>query len=54
MPGRRYRQAFTFQLGAQAASDAAAARACMVTTGTHICRHVPDIGPDVSVLQPRD
>jgi len=53
VPGRRYRQAFTFQLGTQAASGAAA-RACLVTTGTHICRHVPDIGPDVSVLQPRD
>ncbi|HJR15036.1 MAG TPA: TonB family protein [Rhodanobacteraceae bacterium] len=40
--GRRYRQAFTFQLGAQTVGDAAAARACLVTTGTHICRQVPD------------
>ena len=40
--GRRYRQAFTFQLGAQTVGDAAAARACLVTTGTHICRQMPD------------
>ncbi|HEX7348823.1 MAG TPA: M56 family metallopeptidase, partial [Rhodanobacteraceae bacterium] len=37
--GRRYRQVFTFQLAAAPAADAAAsARACMVETGTHICR----------------
>lgn len=48
--GRRYRQAFTFQLGAQTAGDATAARACLVTTGTHICRQVPDAG--VRVLGP--
>jgi TonB family protein len=49
--GRRYRQAFTFQLGATAANDAAAARACLITTGTHICRHASDFGPDVRILQ---
>ena len=38
--GRRYRQTFTFQLGAQNAGDATIARGCLVTTGTHICRQV--------------
>jgi hypothetical protein len=51
-PGRRYRQAFTFRLGdAGTAEDAATARACLVTTGTHICRHV-DEAADVRVLRP--
>jgi TonB family protein len=50
-PGSRYRQAFTFQLGAQAAADAAAS-ACLVTTGTHICRHVIDADAEVQVSQP--
>lgn len=49
--GRRYRQAFTFQLGVQA-TGAAAARACLVTTGTHICRHVLGAQADVRVLGP--
>lgn len=51
-PGRRYQQAFTFQLGAQATADAAAARACFVTTGTHICRHVIDADTEVRVSRP--
>jgi len=38
--GRRYRQTFTFQLGAQNAGDATVPRGCMVSTGTHICRQV--------------
>ncbi|HEX7370905.1 MAG TPA: TonB family protein [Rhodanobacteraceae bacterium] len=38
--GRRYRQAFTFQLGAVSTHDAATARACLVMTGTHICRPI--------------
>jgi TonB family protein len=51
-PGRRYQQAFTFQLGAQATLDAAAARACLVTTGTHICRHAIDAGTEVQTSRP--
>ena len=50
--GRRYRQAFTFQLGAGASNDAAAARACMLTTGTHICRPVSGGDSGVRVLRP--
>jgi TonB family protein len=50
--GRRFQQAFTFQLGAQATADAAAARACLVTTGTHICRHVIDADTEVRVSRP--
>jgi TonB family protein len=50
--GRRYRQAFTFQLGADASNDAAAARACMITTGTHICRRVIDADTEVQVSRP--
>jgi TonB family protein len=38
--GRRYRQTFSFQLGAGSASGAGVARSCLVTTGTHICRNV--------------
>ena len=37
---RRYRQTFTFQLGGTLDGDAAAAQACLVRTGTHICRPV--------------
>lgn len=44
---KRYRQVFTFRLGGNARDDAAAAPACMVTTGTHICRYM--IGPDSEV-----
>lgn len=40
VPGRRYRQAFTFRFGADAGDDAAAVEPCTVTTGTHICRHL--------------
>lgn len=46
--GRRYRQAFTFRLGEHAAADAAVARGCLVTTGTHICRRVFDAEVQVS------
>jgi len=52
IPGRRYRQAFTFQLGADATDDSAAAQACMVTTGTHICRRVSGADSGVQVLRP--
>jgi TonB family protein len=48
VPGRRYRQTFTFRVGAETAGDATAARGCLVTTGTHICRQVL---PGVRVLQ---
>ena len=51
-PGSRYRQAFTFQLGAQATSNAVAAGACLVTTGTHICRHVIDADAGVRTSRP--
>lgn len=53
-PGRRYRQAFTFRLDGEAGGDdAATARACFVTTGTHICRRVPGTDdPGVQVLRP--
>jgi len=40
VPGRRYRQAFTFRLGDDAGNDAATAQPCTVTTGTHICRRL--------------
>ena len=52
MAGRRYRQVFTFQLGADAGIDAAAARPCVVTTGTHKCRHVIDADTEVRVSRP--
>lgn len=49
--GRRYQQVFTFELGGAPAADAAAtARACMVETGTHICRRV--LGMGVARLPP--
>jgi TonB family protein len=47
-PGRRYRQTFTFRVGAETAGDATIPRGCLVPTGTHICRQVL---PDVRVLQ---
>jgi TonB family protein len=50
LPGRRYRQAFTFRLG-ETAGNAAAAPACLVMTGTHICRHAFDAVSDVHVLR---
>ncbi|HKV65488.1 MAG TPA: TonB family protein [Rhodanobacteraceae bacterium] len=49
---RRYRQAFTFQLGANVGNDAAATSACVVMTGTHICRHVSGTDPGVQVSRP--
>ena len=48
VPGRRYRQTFTFRVGAETAGDATVARGCLVTTGTHICRQVL---PGVRVMQ---
>lgn len=49
--GRNYRQIFTFELGRPSVADAAAtARACMVGTGTHICRRVT--GADAALLPP--
>jgi TonB family protein len=52
VPGRRYRQAFTFRLGADSGNDAAAAQPCMITTGTHICRHVFGTDAGVRVSRP--
>ena len=50
-PGRRYRQMFTFQIGSAPTADpAATARACVIGTGTHICRQVSSAG--VAVLPP--
>jgi TonB family protein len=51
-PDRRYQQAFTFQLGAGASVDAAAARGCLVTTGTHICRPVIDADTGARISRP--
>lgn len=50
--GRRYRQIFTFQLGADVTTDAAAARPCIVRTGTHICRPISDAAPDTTAWRP--
>jgi TonB family protein len=50
--GRRYRQAFSFLLGAGAGNSPAAAHACLVTTGTHICRPVTDASAGVTLLKP--
>lgn len=52
IPDRRYRQAFTFRLGTDVTDDSAAAQACMVTTGTHICRRVSGTDSGVQVLRP--
>lgn len=39
--GQRYRQSFTFRLGGSAgAGDASTVQGCILTTGTHICRHL--------------
>ncbi|TAN06198.1 MAG: M56 family peptidase [Rhodanobacteraceae bacterium] len=51
VPGQRYRQSFTFRLGA-GATDAAGARDCLILTGTHICRHVTGNAAGVHVLGP--
>lgn len=48
VPGRRYRETFTFRLGAENVRDATVARGCLVRTGTHICRQVL---PGVRVLE---
>ena len=48
--GRRYRQAFTFVLGGSD-SNPASARACLVRTGTHICRPLTDAPAVQGVLQ---
>ncbi|TAN08640.1 MAG: TonB family protein [Rhodanobacteraceae bacterium] len=49
--GRRYRQAFSFVLGADAAASPAAAQPCVVTTGTHICRPVTAAGAGVTAFK---
>lgn len=51
-PGERYRQAFDFRLGAAGPANDATDRQCTVSTGTHICRRIPDAGPGLRVLQP--
>lgn len=51
--GRQYRQSFTFRLGGSAGvGDAAPGQECLPSTGTHICRRVPDGDAGVRVLQP--
>lgn len=50
--GRRYRQTFTFRLDAQAAAGGAEAAACLVQTGTHICRPVAGMQPILRVQPP--
>lgn len=50
--GRRYRQTFTFRLDAQAAAGGAEAPACLVQTGTHICRPVAGMQPILRVQSP--
>jgi TonB family protein len=52
--GKRYRQIFTFRLGASAGmAGAVADDGCVQTTGTHICRHVPGPRPDLQTLRAR-
>ncbi len=51
--GRRYRQTFMFRLDAGLSSSATAARSCLMTTGTHICRRAFDPEPGLQVLQAR-
>lgn len=48
--GQRYRQTFAFRL--DAAGNPAAAQACRVLTGSHICRPVFDTDAGVRVVQP--
>lgn len=48
--GRRYRQTFAFRL--DAAGNPAAAQACRVLTGSHICRPAFDADADARVVQP--
>lgn len=52
VPGRRYRQAFTFRLGELGGDEATTARDCLILTGTHICRRVPGDVAGVRVLGP--
>jgi TonB family protein len=52
MEGKRYRQVFTFRLGEHDLDDAATAPACMITTGTHICRYMIDADSEVRVSRP--
>lgn len=40
--GQVFEQTFTFQLGAGGGTDATIANGCFVSTGTHLCRRVPD------------
>lgn len=51
-PGQRFRQAFDFRFGAADAADAGTERQCTVSTGTHICRRLPDAATGLRVLQP--
>jgi TonB family protein len=52
--GKRYRQIFTFRLGANAGTAAAVADdGCVPSTGTHICRHVQGPQPDLQTLRAR-
>lgn len=52
VPGRRYRQTFTFRLGGKTSGDAAAGRNCLVTTGTHICRHAQEPAANIRMQGP--
>lgn len=52
VPGRRYRQAFTFRLDGETGDGAAAARPCFETTGTHICRQMFGANSGAQVLRP--
>ena len=49
--GRRYRQTFAFRLGGAEAGDASVAQACLVRTGTHICRPVSETEPAIRTSQ---
>lgn len=51
--GQRYRQTFTFRLdgGSSGAANASTVEGCILTTGTHICRHAHSPQPDLRVLR---
>jgi TonB family protein len=52
LPGRRYRQAFSFTPEGAGGADVMDAEAgCYRTTGTHICRHVDGALPGVTTLR---
>lgn len=54
VPGRRYRQTFTFRIDGAVAGDPAFAMPCAITTGTHICRRAVDAAATLpAVPQPR-